>query len=190
MVDLKQEIAQERPFSSLEEEALLNLLRTADCLNRAFHLQIRTWGVTSTQYNVLRILRGAHPAALTCTDIGSRMIATDPDITRLLGRLKALKLIRQSRDRQDRRVLWTRISEAGLDLLEQMDPVVEKLPGELLGNLNKAELTELIRLLEGARRFSSEGGERCPKDGPSVGQSSNHRSVSCDGTNNCDGKKA
>ena len=103
MADLKHEIAQERPFSSLEEEALLNLMRTADCINRAFHLQIRTWGVTSTQYNVLRILRGAHPAALTCSDIGSRMIATDPDITRLLGRLKALKLIRQNRDRHDRR---------------------------------------------------------------------------------------
>ena len=98
MAGLKLEIAQERPFASLEEEALLNLLRTSDCLNRAFHLKTRDWGVTSTQYNVLRILRGAQPDGLTCSAIGSRMITAEPDITRLLARLKALKLIRQQRD--------------------------------------------------------------------------------------------
>ena len=75
MAALKLEIVQEKPFASLEEEALLNLLRTADRLNRAFHLKTREWGVTSTQYNVLRILRGAQPGALTCAAIGSRMIA-------------------------------------------------------------------------------------------------------------------
>ena len=87
---LKLEIAQERPFASLEEEALLNLLRTADCLNRAFQMKTRDWGLSATQYNVLRILRGAHPDGLTCAAIGSRMIAAEPDITRLLQRLKAL----------------------------------------------------------------------------------------------------
>jgi DNA-binding MarR family transcriptional regulator len=184
MADLKHEIAQERPFSSLEEEALLNLMRTADCINRAFHLQIRTWGVTSTQYNVLRILRGAHPAALTCSDIGSRMIATDPDITRLLGRLKALKLIRQNRDRHDRRVVWTRISEAGLDLLTQMDPVVQRLPKEMLGNFSEDELTELIRLLELGRRFNLEEAANCSAKVMPGGQLPGHR------TPNCDGKKA
>jgi DNA-binding MarR family transcriptional regulator len=94
MAGLKREIAQERPFSSNEEEALLNLLRTADCLQRAFQHTSREWGVTSTQYNVLRILRGAHPQGLTCSAIGDRMIAADPDITRLLRRLKAQKLLR------------------------------------------------------------------------------------------------
>ena len=182
MTDLKLEIAQERPFSSLEEEALLNLLRTADCINRAFHLQVRTWGVTSTQYNVLRILRGAHPSALTCSEIGLRMIATDPDITRLLGRLKALKLIRQNRDRQDRRIVWTRISEAGLELLKQMDPVVLILPGEMLGNLSKEELRELIRLLELGRTFSLESARRCSEVGMSEGHTPSHRTLSCDGT--------
>jgi len=154
MAGLKLEIAQEPPFASLEEEALLNLLRTSDCLNRAFHLKTRDWGVTSTQYNVLRILRGAQPQGLTCSAIGSRMITAEPDITRLLARLKALKLIRQQRDRQDRRVVWTQISESGLELLRQMDPVIERVPGELLGHLNGAELAELIRLLELARKPS------------------------------------
>ena len=152
MAGLKLEIVQERPFSSVEEEALLNLLRTSDCLHRAFHLRTRNWGVTSTQYNVLRILRGAQPGGLTCSAIGSRMIAAEPDITRLLARLKGLKLIRQQRDKHDRRVVLTHISEAGLELLRQMDPTIDRVPRELLGHLDSAELAELIRLLELARK--------------------------------------
>ncbi|MGD0801416.1 MAG: MarR family transcriptional regulator [Terracidiphilus sp.] len=151
MAGLKLEIAQQLPFASLEEEALLNLLRTSDCLNRALHFKTRKWGVTSTQYNVLRILRGAHPQGLTCSAIGSRMITAEPDITRLLKRLKALKLIRQQRDSQDRRVVRTHISAAGIALLKKMDPVILAAPGELLGRLKRAELAELIRLLELAR---------------------------------------
>jgi DNA-binding MarR family transcriptional regulator len=156
MAGLKLEIVQERPFASLEEEALLNLLRTSDCLNRALHLKTREWGVTSTQYNVLRILRGAHPGGLTCAAIGCRMITAEPDITRLLARLKARKLIRQRRSAEDRRVVWTEISEAGLKLLEEMDPVILQAPGELLGRLNQAELSELIRLLELTRAGNSD----------------------------------
>jgi DNA-binding MarR family transcriptional regulator len=151
MAELKLEIMQEPPFASLEEETFLNLMRASDCLNRAFHLKTRPWGVSSTQYNVLRILRGAHPSGLTCSAIRSRMITAEPDITRLLARLKALKLIRQQRDSEDRRVLWTRISEAGLTLLREMDQVIRAAPKELLARLSQAELTELIRLLELAR---------------------------------------
>ena len=152
MASLKLEIEQQRPFSTLEEEALLNLVRTSDFLGRAQQRKMREWGVTSTQYNVLRILRGAHPQGLTCSAIGSRMITAEPDVTRLLTRLKALKLIRQQHDRRDRRVLWTQISPAGLRLLAKMDPVVNHAPVELLGHMTPEELTELIRLLELARQ--------------------------------------
>jgi DNA-binding MarR family transcriptional regulator len=151
MAELKQEIRQERPFTSLEEEALLNLLRTSDGLTRALQLSIRNWNITLTQYNVLRILRGAQPNGLTCSAIGSRMINAEPDITRLLARLKRLKLICQQRDRHDRRVLWTQISEAGLALLKEMDPMMLSFPGKQLGQLSREDLTELIRLLELAR---------------------------------------
>jgi DNA-binding MarR family transcriptional regulator len=126
MASLKHEIAQAQPFSSIEEEALLNVL--------------------------LRILRGAQPSGLTCSGIGDRMIAAEPDITRLLSRLKALKLIKQQRDRHDRRVVWTQISQIGLDLLAQMDPVIERAPKELLGHLPEKDVVELIRLLELARQ--------------------------------------
>ena len=152
MASLKLEIVQEHPFSSVEEEALLNVMRTADSLHRAFHHETKDWGVTSTQYNVLRILRGAQPRGLTCATIGSRMITADPDITRLLARLKGLKLIKQQRDKNDKRVVWTQISDAGLELLKSMDPVIERVPRQLLGHLSKDELAELIRLLELARK--------------------------------------
>jgi len=149
---LKNEIAQERPFSGPEEEALLNLLRSADCLERAMQRKIRAWGITLTQYNVLRILRGSQPQGLTCSAIGDRMITAEPDITRLLGRLRALKLIRQQRDRRDRRVVWTQISPTGLALLDETDPVVQNFPKELLGHLGPDQLATFIRLLELARK--------------------------------------
>lgn len=165
MSSLKQEIAQERPFSSKEEEALLNLMRTSDCLQRALQRKIRAWGITATQYNVLRILRGAQPQGLTCSAIGDRMITAVPDITRLLARLRAMKLIRQQRDKRDRRVVWTQISPAGMALLEESDPVVQNFPRELLGHLEKDQLATLIHLLEVARRNCGD----------------THAPVSCDG---------
>jgi DNA-binding MarR family transcriptional regulator len=164
--ELKREIAQERPFSGPEEEALLNLLRTADCLNRAIQRKTRPFGITATQYNVLRILRGAEPQGLTCSAIGDRMITAEPDITRLLARLKVLKLIRQQRDKRDRRVIWTQISPAGLALLAAMDPIVLEFPGEMLGHLGNGRLAQLIELLEQARKHC--GDPQAP--------------VSCDGT--------
>ena len=152
MSDLKSEISQSAPFSSVEEEAILNLMRTSDCLHRAFQHKSRRWGLTSTQYNVLRILRGALHEGLTCAAIGDRLITQDPDISRLLDRLKSLKLIRQHRGRSDRRMVWTQITDAGLDLLCSMDPVIQGFAVDLLGHMSSAELSEMIRLLEFARQ--------------------------------------
>lgn len=152
MPNLKLEILQEPAFSSAEEEAFLNLVRSSDCLQRAFQHTIRGWGLTATQYNVLRILRGVHPGALPCAAIGERMIAAEPDITRLLARLKRLKLIRQHRDRRDRRVVLTAITDTGLGLLRTMDPAVHSAPKQMLGHMRRVDLAELIRLLEVARQ--------------------------------------
>jgi DNA-binding MarR family transcriptional regulator len=169
VASLKHEIAQERPFASIEEEAFLNLMRTSDCLHRAFQRKIRPWGITSTQYNVLRILRGAQPQGLTCSAIGDRMITADPDITRLLARMKTLKLIRQQRDKNDRRVVWTQISPTGLDLLSRMDAEITQIPRDLLGHLDPDDLQQLIRLLEESRKHCTDqpgpvscDGQTCP----------------------------
>jgi DNA-binding MarR family transcriptional regulator len=173
MTGLKSEIAQELPFSSDEEEALLNLMRTSDCVQRVFQRRTRDWGVTSTQYNVLRILRGAGSKGLTCSAIGERMITAEPDITRLLSRLKAMKLIKQQRDKHDRRVVWTHISAAGLELLGNMDAEITQIPRDLLGHLDRKDLSDLIRLLELARKNCGDG----------------QTPVSCEGVS-CDGAAA
>ncbi len=162
-MSLRQEIAQQKPFASAAEEALLNLLRTADALQREMHLLIKPWGITSTQYNVLRILRGAQPQGLTCTAIGERMITADPDVTRLAARLKAMKLVRQVRDKQDRRVVWNHISAEGLQLLDQMHSTIERSPEEMFSRLTESDRQELIRLLELVR--SSRGIGRATCDG-------------------------
>jgi DNA-binding MarR family transcriptional regulator len=151
LVSLKQEIAQQSPFTSMEEEALLNLLRTADAAERGLQRLVRPWGITGTQYNVLRILRGSEPQGLTCSAVGSRMITAEPDITRLIARLKAMKLARQQRDKQDRRVVWTRITAEGLRLLAQIDPEIASFPAEFFARLTEGEKAELIRLLEKTR---------------------------------------
>ncbi len=169
MTNLKQEIVQNRPFSSLAEEALLNLLRTADCLGRAMQRATRAWGVTSTQYNVLRILRGAHPRGLTCSAIGDRMITADPDITRLLARLKALKFVRQQRDKRDRRVLWNHISSTGLDLLAEMDATVQEFPRQLLGHIGDEALSQFVHHLELARERCNDLATPVACDGKSNG---------------------
>jgi DNA-binding MarR family transcriptional regulator len=168
--DLKHEIAQKRPFSSLAEEALLNLMRTSDCLVRSMQRATRQWGITSTQYNVLRILRGAYPEGLTCSAIGDRMITADPDITRLLARLKTGKLVRQQRDKRDKRIVWTHIAPAGLELLGEMDPIIQRLPGEMLGHLDDSELAEFIRLLELARMPCPDSAKQVTCDGSGDGK--------------------
>ncbi|WP_263359184.1 MarR family winged helix-turn-helix transcriptional regulator [Acidicapsa ligni] len=134
-------------FSSPQEEALLTLMRSADCLHRTLQQRLKPYGLTSTQYNVLRILRGARSTGLTCSAIGQRMITPEPDITRLLARLKLQKLISQQRDQKDRRVLWTHITDLGLELLSKLSDVIDQAPKELFQNLNSEELRSFIRLL-------------------------------------------
>lgn len=143
-------------FSSPQEEALLNILRSADCLHRAFQQRLKPFGLTATQYNALRILRGAYPNGLTCSAIGNMMITPEPDITRLLARLKAQKFLSQQRDQHDRRVVWTHISAQGREVLAKLDGIVEQAPKELLGGLNCEEVGELIRLLSKAQFCSGE----------------------------------
>ena len=147
MIPTSQGAEQARGFSSPYEEAMLNLMRTADCLHRGFQHRLKPSGLTATQYNVLRILRGAQPAGLTCSAIGRMMITREPDITRLLGRLKKQKFLCQRRDPQDRRVVWTHITTEGLDVLSRLDGIVDRAPRELLQELSREELSELTRLL-------------------------------------------
>src|SRR3954471_20091039 len=124
---LKREIQQEKPFASLEEEAFLSLQRTASLLIQALGRELKGHDLTPAQYNTLRILRGAGPDALTCGEIGERLVSPGPDVTRLLDRMEQQGLVTRLRDVEDRRVVRARITEKGLDLLEELDEPVGRL---------------------------------------------------------------
>jgi DNA-binding MarR family transcriptional regulator len=138
-------------FSSPQEEALLTLMRSADFLHRSFQQRLKPFGLTTAQYNALRILRGARETGLTCSAVGRMMITPEPDITRLLARLKTQKFARQQRDGQDRRVVWTHITPQGLKVLENLEEIVNQAPRELLRELTCSEVEELTRLLRKAQ---------------------------------------
>jgi DNA-binding MarR family transcriptional regulator len=145
---LAREIKQTKAFGSLEEEAILNLQRTAALVSQILSQTFKRYGISDTQYNALRILRGAGGNGLACQELAERMITRDPDITRLLDRLESRKLIERSRSREDRRVVTTRISGAGLELLASTDAEAREMPKKVLGHLGEKRLRALIDLLE------------------------------------------
>ena len=148
---IQAEIQQTKPFSSLEDEALVALQRTADRMHWRLSEMLKAHGLSPTQYNALRILRGARDEGRACSEIAERMINRDPDITRLVDRLERRGLVSRSREGRDRRVITTRITSAGLELLDALDRPVEEFNRKMLGPLGEQQLRTLIRLLESAR---------------------------------------
>jgi DNA-binding MarR family transcriptional regulator len=145
------ELKQSRPFPSLEAEAAVNLLRTADSVLRSLAAAVKPHGLSPEQYNVLRILRGAGRTGLPCGEIAARMVTRDPDMTRLLDRLEARRLIVRWRDTKDRRVVTTRIQPAGLRLLASLDGPLKEENKRRLGHLGRNRLRQLVALLEAVR---------------------------------------
>jgi DNA-binding MarR family transcriptional regulator len=139
-----------RQIGSPEEAAFLDLLRTADMLSRGAFEVLKAEDLSSTQYNVLRILRGA-PEGLPCGEIAGRLITRDPDVTRLLDRMEKRGLISRARDRQDRRMVLARITPEGLKLVDRLDEPVQKIHSKQLGHLGKERLRALAQLLAAAR---------------------------------------
>jgi DNA-binding MarR family transcriptional regulator len=148
---LREEIQQQKPFESLEQEAVLNVLHTADVLLQRITAVLKPFKLSHSQYNVLRILRGAGPEGLACREIGERMITRDPDITRLLDRLEARGLLTRTRDQKDRRVITARITEEGRRLLDALDQPIAEVDRQQLQHLGEQRLRTLIQLLELAR---------------------------------------
>lgn len=133
-----------------EEAAFLDLVRTCDLLSRGAAQVLKSEDLSSTQYNVLRILRGA-PEGLPCGEIANRMITKDPDITRLLDRMEKRELISRCRETKDRRMVMTRIAPQGLKLLDRLDKPVEQIHRNQLGHLGREKLRALQDLLAAAR---------------------------------------
>jgi DNA-binding MarR family transcriptional regulator len=148
---LRKEIRQEKPFVSRAEEAHLNVARTAAVLEHRMAEVFREHGITSTQYNVLRILRGAGEKGLCRNDVRDRLIAQVPDATRLLDRMMEMGLVVRVRDGEDRRFVTARITERGLALLALLDEPVDEAHRQCFSGFTEAELSTLIKLLEKAR---------------------------------------
>ncbi len=155
MNKLMEEIKQKAAFRSTEEEAFLNLLRTAALLEQQAAELLKPAAGTVSQYNALRILRGAGRHGLMCGEISARMLRKDPDVTRLLDRLEKRGLVRRLRSTRDRRVIRARITAAGLRCLADLDGQMAQLNVRQLCHLGEQNLRTLIQLLETVR---SDGG--------------------------------
>jgi DNA-binding MarR family transcriptional regulator len=140
-----------KPGSCPEEVTHLELMRTVEALSHPFAQVMKTADLTSPQYNVLRILRGA-PEGLPCGEISNRMVTRDSDITRLLDRLEKRSLISRCRESKNRRTVMTRITQEGLELLAQLDEPIRNAHRKLLGHLGVERLNLLAELLRLARK--------------------------------------
>lgn len=147
---IQSEIKQSKPLTP-EQEVLLTLQRTADAFQRHVVEVLKPYGISGTQYNVLRILRGAGKDGLPCGAIAERMVTRDPDITRLLDRLDKMGFIARARGQRDRRVVTTTITEAGLKLLKQLDKPVQDAGSTLVSKLTHAQMGQIVELLDLAR---------------------------------------
>ena len=150
MAALRTELKKKTAFESPEQEAALNVLRTGDQIENRLGRLLREYGLTPSQYNVLRILRG-EGHSLPSLEIADRMIQVVPAITGLIDRLERQELVRRQRCAQDRRVVFVEITPKALRVLKRIDGPLNSFHSELLGHMTKKELRDLSRLLERAR---------------------------------------
>lgn len=152
---LRDVLKKKGPFESLEQEALLNILRTNDQFQNRFGRLFREFGLTLAQYNILRILRG-EGKPLPSLEIANRLVQVVPAITGLIDRLEKAEMVRRKRCESDRRVVYVEITNRALVKLGQLDEPVKQLHQQMLGHLTRNELKELNRLMEKARESLGE----------------------------------
>jgi DNA-binding MarR family transcriptional regulator len=145
------ELKQAKTFGSREEDVYISLLRTAERLSRGVAETLGRADLTPTQYNALRILRGAGDEGASCSEVSERMVTKDSDITRLLDRLEARGLISRGREAKDRRRVVARITDEGLRVLAELDGTITETHRSQLGHLAKKQLDTLDELLKAAR---------------------------------------
>lgn len=149
---LLEELRQTKPFASLEEEALLSIVRTSAVLLDEFEQKLRPSGITATQYNVLRILRGSEPDGLCRNELRDRMLTRMPDVTRLLDRMEKAGLVERARGGEDRRMVGTRITKEALRLLAKLDKVVTDDQKQRFQGVTAKQLQSLIDVLDRVRQ--------------------------------------
>ncbi|MEL6104860.1 MAG: MarR family transcriptional regulator [Planctomycetota bacterium] len=147
---LAKEIGKKEPFDLLEREVFLNLARTFSIVSTEFEKLFKSFGITSVQYNALRILRG-HGAPVSIYQIGEQMITRQPDMPRLVDRLVGMELAAKQRCENDRRVVWVTLTTKGKSLLKKIDQPLDQLHRKRLEHMSKAQIRSLNDLLWLAR---------------------------------------
>jgi DNA-binding MarR family transcriptional regulator len=149
---IDREIRQTKPFSSLQHQVVINLMRTTRAVEESWAQYLkRSEGISPSQYNILRILRGARPKAAKISEISERMVTRDPDVTRLVDRLIKQGLVRRERDSEDRRVVLVEFTPAGLALLSRLDGPVGESTLAAMAGLKPQQLRTLDTLLNEVR---------------------------------------
>ena len=148
---LQEELKQNKPFRTLRQEAQLNLVRTANVLSDSFEQMLKPHAITGTQYNVLRILRGAEPDGLCRNEVSQRLLNRMPDATRLLDRMEEAGLVTRERSTTDRRLVTTRITKKGRQIVDSLDDAADEQHEKALGHMSEQQLRTLIKLLTLAR---------------------------------------
>lgn len=151
-LSLAEEIHQRRPFSSIQDEALISIFVTWDLLSRNLTRVLRKQGLSLPQYNVLRILRGAGPDGLPLMTIAQRMVVRYPNITRLTDRLETIGWIRRERSTRDRRVVRAFVTQEGLELLDALQEDVASTTQQVMRGAGEEDLGRLVAILEAVRR--------------------------------------
>jgi len=147
-MSLQNELKMNQGFASLNQEALLSLTRTYLLLDPHLNAILNNYKITSSQFNILRILRGNKSSeGMSCTDISDRMMTRDSDITRLLDKLDKAKLIERYRPEEDRRKVLSQITKNGLDLVEEISPQLDDCNNKLMSHMDDESLQQLIDLL-------------------------------------------
>lgn len=155
---LQRELKKRSEFDSVAQEAWLNIVRTASRLTTRFERLFASFGLTGTQYNVLRILRG-EGRPLPCLEIADRLIASVPGITGLVDRLEDAGLVKRERSSEDRRVIYVAITDEALGLLKRIDKPLAELHRQVMSPLGESEQLQLVRLLETLRAADEATGE-------------------------------
>ena len=146
-LDFHAEGKKRKSSNSLQQEAQLSIVRTGNLLSDALERLLKPHGITATQYNVLRILRGAGAEGLSRNEVRDKLLSRMPDATRLLDRMEKVGLVTRSKGEDDRRTVTTRITEQGRLLVDRLDAIVEKEQHRQLGNLSEKQTRKLIKLL-------------------------------------------
>jgi len=150
-IKAKSDTSSTRRFDSAEQEAYLAMWRTYDRLQALEEDLFKPWGVTAQQYNLLRLLKASYPEAVPTLSVVKRLISRAPGVTRMLDRLEAAGWITRARSEADRRAVLIAISDAGLQLLDDMAELLRDCHEKQLGHLTAGELKSLTALLKAAR---------------------------------------